>query len=1148
MKNRHWIVGILLLTAVLICSTALAADVAIDEINFPDQNFREYISLWIDKSSDGALSEDELADADFIYLEDNLGISSLKGIEHFTSLTKLYCSNNKLTELDLSQNTRLTELMCDSNQLTALDLSQNTDLKILNCNYNQLTALDLSKNTLLTNLDCNNNQLTALDLSKNTLLTELNCNDNQLTVLDVSYNAQLTALACEYNQLTVLDVSKNTELESLQCICNQLTALDVSKNTLLTGLTCSYNSLTSLDVSKNTLLTDLDCEYNQLTALDVSKNTLLTNLDCSDNSLTTLDVTRNTGLTALDCVSNQLTTLDVSRNTGLTYLTCYSNQLTALALPQSTGLTRLACESNQLTALDVSQNTQLTDLTCQFNQLTALDLSNVPKLSLAVTNGSKYEDEESEFTAYSYGDYYLHVDSNVTITAAAETSGETPDAVPLTLGEEATADITGEGEIAYFSFTPTETAQYVFCSLSDDDTYGYLYSTAMIQLEESDDIDDGNMNFRIVYELQADTLYYFGACFSYDETTGSFPVMLEKADEMIEDNHLTVSYDGQPVENYGSIDVTVPLGETVTLTVQAEADNMEGMAYKWNLYDHDAGRDVEVGTGLSLTTPAISGQGFDYEFVAIDRYENDYHIRFFVRVENNLKAEAAGSAEITVAPGSRVTLKVSASCDQGDPEYRWHRISDYGETIGTEDTLILENTASSDGYECVVTDIYGNLKSVTFHVTVDPDMQGTEPVLTIACTSGEKVLSKGDTIAINQIVSVNWTAEGMPDGYVVDSYCEVGYSENMCGGLVCNGRPSLEPLTDGAGSGSFTVTPTLATDLFVSLTACKPDDPDAPTYTASAFFNVVGATVTPVRAQITFDRESAQASGTIGGVTVDRTVTAHYVITGGSGVYESIYAVWENQGNELESVSLASPEGDVTVTMPVGAEGTLFFSIMVNDAEVPLSSWDMKELPVTAFTPHAELKITGPAGVLTAGTQAEAQWKLTGDIPLVSSLRWAIQSTDLSEEEQSVFGASLTADEIAAGEGSITFTVPEAFRACIVFDGTCGTETIPAESETVFSGVPADSRIRLPDGTKSVEDEAFRGAAMCVIELPDSVTRIGENAFSDCGNLRFVYLPDNLNDIAENAFPDDVTVMAIVNEDTPAYEWADEHLRLQKDF
>jgi len=173
--------------------------------------------------------------------EEGKGLTSLKGIEYFTSLTMLECYWNQLTSLDLSRNTALTELWCEENQLTALDVSKNTSLTELHCYSNQLTALDVSRNTALTCLNCCTNPLTVLDVSRNTALTELYCYSNQLTVLDVSRNTALTELSCVDNRLTVLDLSRNTTLVWLFCNNNQLATLDLSRNTALTLLHCENN-------------------------------------------------------------------------------------------------------------------------------------------------------------------------------------------------------------------------------------------------------------------------------------------------------------------------------------------------------------------------------------------------------------------------------------------------------------------------------------------------------------------------------------------------------------------------------------------------------------------------------------------------------------------------------------------------------------------------------------------------------------------------------------------------------------------------------------------------------------------------------------------------------------------------------------------
>ena len=258
-----------------------SAGVTIDNTNFPDANFRTVVKKF-DTNQDSSLSDTEIAAVKKINCS-NKGITNLKGIEYFTSLNILWCTDNQLTALDVSENTALTKLNCCFNKLTSLDVSKNTALTILECNANRLTSLDVSKNTALTELNCSVNKLTALDVSKNTALTELYCNDNQLTSLDVSKNTALISLSCVCNQLTSLDVSKNTALTKLNCSINKLTALDVSKNTALTKLNCSINKLTALDVSKNMALTELYCNDNQLTSLDLSNTNIMNDPNCGNN-------------------------------------------------------------------------------------------------------------------------------------------------------------------------------------------------------------------------------------------------------------------------------------------------------------------------------------------------------------------------------------------------------------------------------------------------------------------------------------------------------------------------------------------------------------------------------------------------------------------------------------------------------------------------------------------------------------------------------------------------------------------------------------------------------------------------------------------------------------------------------------------------
>ena len=111
---------------------------------------------------------------------------------------------------------------------------------MLYCRDNQLTSLDLSNNTALTELWCVGNQLTSLDVSNNIALTDLDCDDNQLASLNVSGCAALTDLSCANNPLTSLDVSKCKKIVLLRCA--DFVASDI-ENTLDLNTKCPLESL-----------------------------------------------------------------------------------------------------------------------------------------------------------------------------------------------------------------------------------------------------------------------------------------------------------------------------------------------------------------------------------------------------------------------------------------------------------------------------------------------------------------------------------------------------------------------------------------------------------------------------------------------------------------------------------------------------------------------------------------------------------------------------------------------------------------------------------------------------------------------------------------------------------------------------------------
>ena len=151
-------------------------------------------------------------------------ITSLSGIEYFTSFTTLDCFDNKISTLNLSKNKALTKIYCTHNKLTQLDLSKNTNLTELNCSNNQLKTLDLSKNYNLTDLICYNNLITTLKFENNEVLRNIHCAYNKLAVLDVTKNKALIELNCINNLRNTIVIINPNKLSRLYIdsfiICN----------------------------------------------------------------------------------------------------------------------------------------------------------------------------------------------------------------------------------------------------------------------------------------------------------------------------------------------------------------------------------------------------------------------------------------------------------------------------------------------------------------------------------------------------------------------------------------------------------------------------------------------------------------------------------------------------------------------------------------------------------------------------------------------------------------------------------------------------------------------------------------------------------------------------------------------------------------
>ena len=219
-------------------SDANAEGIALDETNFPDYYFRLDVYYNFDVDRDGFLSEAEIERGTYLNIGNGPSeITSVKGIEFLTNLSYFDISSNRISSMDLSQNTSLVRLFCQGCNLSELDLSHCKNLIELDCSDNALTSLDVSCCESIQHIKCAHNQLNSINLSGCGALQFLTCNDNQLTKLDISDSTSIQGICCNNNNLASIDVSnnptiiKNLALGSLSADQTTVVILGLPENT-----------------------------------------------------------------------------------------------------------------------------------------------------------------------------------------------------------------------------------------------------------------------------------------------------------------------------------------------------------------------------------------------------------------------------------------------------------------------------------------------------------------------------------------------------------------------------------------------------------------------------------------------------------------------------------------------------------------------------------------------------------------------------------------------------------------------------------------------------------------------------------------------------------------------------------------------------
>lgn len=417
---------------------------------FPDENFRKIITWLYDHDNDGVIDADEKTEMEtdsnlFLSPEafynfpddqkpiaDEDTITDLTGVELFTSLQMLTCSERGLERLDISNNTNLSFLSCANNNLQELDLGIES-LQSVYCFGNEGLEINLWGNPGLCKaykafLANGSTTITDDGYYQADYYEEIQGEEyGQSYTMVFSQDAEVfyddsyeigtgySEFDPWYDVLSEYDVDDDgmlsddelaavtrvdlnfwyyDSLDGIERLINlevlnasglyQLTSADLSKNTKLKELTFYAPGLTELDLSSNTELIKADI-CGSFETLDFSGNTKLETLTVNGYlgeelfSMEGLEALKS--LTLYECSLSDVS--GVAALTGLEELSLSCTAVTTLDVSTLTNLKRLNCFDGVLESITGLDNlTLLEELSLGINKLTALDVSGLSNLKV----------------------------------------------------------------------------------------------------------------------------------------------------------------------------------------------------------------------------------------------------------------------------------------------------------------------------------------------------------------------------------------------------------------------------------------------------------------------------------------------------------------------------------------------------------------------------------------------------------------------------------------------------------------------------------------------------------------------------------------------------------------------------------------------
>ena len=430
-----------------------ASSVAVNESNFPDDDFRNYVSSRVDTNHDGQLSTSEINNCTHLYIYGDASAGeyyySLQGIEKLTGTKYIQIDGCYLDSVDLSALPDLLNVSITNDEdLESVTFGQHPVLTGVVLQNVPVWNVNLSGMPALSSLDVVSTNIEVLDISSNPEIAYLDCVGNRfMSSINIGSNPNLIN-AYDHGDLrgvvsygydaNAYDVSGGMLVVEPELVIESgFTNIEINEANFPDGAFRAYvsenydlngnGSLSAGEINAVTEIEIINDDENSITDITgIQYFTAATYFEIWGTHITSVDISALTSVRTVYIGYNpNLTNVTFGQNSSLSYAYIQSNNLSSLNVSGCPSLEYLYILWEPMTSIDISNNAALTRFGLVCEGANEIDISGNPNLITAYNEGTYEEhgyqdDYDYEFAIYAIDDYnYLTTNIGATVYTEA---------------------------------------------------------------------------------------------------------------------------------------------------------------------------------------------------------------------------------------------------------------------------------------------------------------------------------------------------------------------------------------------------------------------------------------------------------------------------------------------------------------------------------------------------------------------------------------------------------------------------------------------------------------------------------------------------------------------------------------------------------